>query len=388
MAKSVQSRVYFSGYYGMQNFGDDLFGLICSSAAVRYWKASPCLVGPHIPGVDTDYIVPKCFSAKQYGASSFLGKASRFLSFSAALARADVLVLGGGSVVHSRESFRHPLMVKAKQNRKLQIGAVGISIGPFENSTAQSGAAKFLDKFDYVSVRDRRSYELALDMGLGERLHQGKDLAGMLQLVTTPPSRRTMDANVVFRIGVALCNYRPYAGYHSPDIAKLIPALVEALASLARERQLCVDIFCLNAHASHGDAALSSDLKRRLLARGVESSVIPYSGVGPVAMVDRISRCNAMVSARLHGAIVSYMQGIPFAIIDYHPKCRDFSDDIGLSLTRSIRDENSDAASLSSMLNDLLSDSSIASFSAENYADHSIKVFTSAPWSDTASARE
>lgn len=29
-------RVAFTGYYGMRNFGDDLFGVICTRAAERY----------------------------------------------------------------------------------------------------------------------------------------------------------------------------------------------------------------------------------------------------------------------------------------------------------------------------------------------------------------
>ena len=43
-------RVGFTGYYGMRNFGDDLFGVLCSTAARQYWNAEPLLVGPALDG--------------------------------------------------------------------------------------------------------------------------------------------------------------------------------------------------------------------------------------------------------------------------------------------------------------------------------------------------
>ena len=44
MSRSL--RVGFTGYYGMRNFGDDLFGVLCAAAARCYWNAEPLLVGP------------------------------------------------------------------------------------------------------------------------------------------------------------------------------------------------------------------------------------------------------------------------------------------------------------------------------------------------------
>ena len=38
--------VGFTGYYGMRNFGDDLFGVLCAMAAQSYWRAQPSVVGP------------------------------------------------------------------------------------------------------------------------------------------------------------------------------------------------------------------------------------------------------------------------------------------------------------------------------------------------------
>ena len=100
-------RIAFTGYYGMRNFGDDLFGVICTRAAERYWNAAPRLVGPPLAGMTGVSTVPAFYPRDWYGAMGALGKGSRLLSFASATIGSDVLVMGGGSVItaRARQSF-------------------------------------------------------------------------------------------------------------------------------------------------------------------------------------------------------------------------------------------------------------------------------------------
>lgn len=377
-------RIGFTGYYGMNNFGDDLFGAICSAAAPHYWNGEPRLAGPGIAGVETRYTMPGWYPASVYGASGLPGKASRLYSFLRAVGSSDVLVMGGGSVIAGRDSFRKPLMLSAQRRGKLALAAVGVSIGPFENSASEARAAAFAERFAYIAVRDRRSYELAVRMGLGGIAHQGRDLAGLLPLLVSARARASRNGNDrPVRIGLAPCNYT-VGHYPAPDPQAWPAALVEALAALAAVRPLQVDVFSLNEHASHGDRALAERLRSDLRQARIAARVLPYRGLGPIAMARAIAECDAFVSARLHGAIVAYLQDVPFAIVDYHAKCADFAADIGLPAAQRITAARQDANAFSAALASVLGGQAQPALSREIYAQQAQDIFQCAPWATEA----
>lgn len=374
-------RAGFTGYYGMSNFGDDLFGMVCAAAAREFWAAEPRLVGPAIADVAADSTMPGWYPASLYGATGVLGKASRYCSFRRGVAGSDVLVMGGGSVINARESFRKPIMLRAQRRRGLRLAAVGVSIGPFADRASELASAAFVERFDYISVRDRRSYELAERLGLADKVHAGRDLAGLLP--PPPPRDASPDDRLVF--GVAPCRYATGA-YPAPASERWQGALVEALAALAASRAVRVHVFSLNEHPVHGDSALADALRQRLLERGVDAHRIGYRRQGPRATADAIARCDAFVSARLHGAIVAYMQDVPFAIVDYHPKCRDFAEDIGLPAERLIAADNHGAADLVAAFTSMIEGKRQPAVSRAVYAAQAQGSFQCAPWSVSPTA--
>lgn len=379
---SRKLHVGFTGYYGMNNFGDDLFGAICSAAADTYWHAEPRVAGPVITGVDARYTMPRWYPASLYGGAGALGKASRLYSFRRALHASDVLVMGGGSIINARESFRRPMMLSAQQRGKIQLAAVGVSIDPVEDAAAEASVADFVERFAYISVRDRRSYDLATKMGLRETLHHGRDLAGLLPLLI--PLRRTDPGAVPkdpVRIGVALCNYGEASGYAAPDKQSMQSALVVALVKVARGRSVQIDLFSLNEHDQRGDYALAQTFRRQLQQQRLDARLLRYRGLGPAAMAQEIGRCDAFVSARLHGAIVAYLQGVPFTIIEYHQKCNDFADDIGLGSSQRITAQRQGTDAFEGAIATMLGDDNAPKLPRELYALQAQDVFKSGPWS-------
>ncbi|GAA5075207.1 polysaccharide pyruvyl transferase family protein [Lysobacter panacisoli] len=380
-------RAAFTGYYGMCNFGDDLFGVLCSAAARRYWNADPCVIGPPLAGAgaDSTWPLPRTF----YGASGAVGKAARLFGFARGLRGADVLVMGGGSVINARESFRQPMMLSAQRSGKLQLAAVGVSIGPFADAAGEETAANFVRHFTYLSVRDRRSFELARRMGVEHITHAGRDLAGLLPLVSADPGwiPSTGSDRSVPCIGLAPCSYTVRDDHPSPSPAQWHDAAISALSRMSARTPLQVEVFSLNGHPRHGDAALSRELCERLRSRGVPVRIREYAGGDPLMIVQAIRECDAFISARLHGAIVAYLCGVPFGIVDYHPKCRDFADDIGLPHTLRFDRPDIDESSFLHALDALLNDGATRpAVSPDVYAQEAQDIFQCAPWS-TSPAR-
>lgn len=374
-------RVAFAGYYGMSNFGDDLFALLCAKAAQRFWNAEPRIIGPRLQ--ESAVATTSRLSAERYGGGGLVGRSARAWSFLRGLNDCDVLALGGGSVINARTSFRTPLMLSAQRRQRVQLGAVGVSIGPFADASSQSAAARTARAFSYIAVRDRRSHELAQTMGLGDITHAGCDLAALLPLLVPSAIRRTHDAPRI--IGVAPCRYAVRADHPAPSPDAWPIAFVNSIAAMARPPH--VRVFCLNGHARHGDLDMAAKLHEALQARGIASSLYRHAAGAPLATVDAIADCDAFISARLHGAIVAYLRNVPFTIVDYHPKCRDFADDIGLDASLRIDDRAQDRkafdAAIAAMLN---ARTPITGISPQIYALQAPGIFQCAPWSTPLSA--
>jgi polysaccharide pyruvyl transferase WcaK-like protein len=384
---SAPLRVGFTGYYGMRNFGDDLFGVLCAAAARRYWNAEPTLVGPTLQEAQARGTWPTRLPANWYGSTGSVGKAARLFGFARGLHASDVLVMGGGSVLNARESFRKPMMLSARRRGRVELAAVGVSVGPFPDAAAEASVARFVRQFSYLSVRDRRSYDLAQRMGLSPILHAGRDLAGLLRTLYPMPAAAPR-ARSTLHIGLAPCRYTVRADHPAPTPAQWQAAAVSALANQAADRPVHVTVFSLNGHPQHGDDALSAELEQQLRQAGVSVELRRYGG-NPLATVREIHSCDAFVSARLHGAIVAYLCDVPFAIVDYHPKCRDFADDVGLPDALRIDAGSHDAAALARALQLMLNDGGArAPLSPDVYAQEAPAIFKCAPWSNPFPARQ
>ena len=373
-------RVAFTGYYGMTNFGDDLFGALCAKAARAYWNSTARIVGPQIRGVGARYTMPAWFPQRTYGAHNVLGQGSRLLSLVRALASSDLLVYGGGSTVTGRDSYRPALLSWARDRAHIELAAVGISIGPFADEKTTASAAEFLRRFTYVSVRDARSYELATSMDLPTTLHRGRDLAGLLPLLAAPVGDGAAVSATRERLGVSLCNYPAKTDYDAPEREHLLGELCDAITDVAQQRALRVELFSLCNHPQAGDQILTERFARRLRQRGLEPELHSYGGEDPVGMAHRIGSCHAFVSARLHGAIVAYVLGVPLATIEYHAKCRDFAADIGLPDVRRIRGRRPTQAAIGSAVQNVLDGSDRPSLARSQYAEEALGAFRASPW--------
>ncbi|KQV25453.1 polysaccharide pyruvyl transferase family protein [Yonghaparkia sp. Root332] len=312
----MKRRLYITGYYGMFNFGDELFqaALLQNSGSV-------------FPGFDVRVARPRFRSEVLRRAYARRGRAGALLRAACAVwyaARASVLILGGGSVLTGLRGVRSLQWMLAPVTRT-RFGAVGISIGPFSSAHDESRARAFLSNFDRLVVRDEHSMMEASRLGAGDRARLGGDIAALYNY----PHRDSRDVGGHRRV----LGYLPCAPA-TPDMRqteRVCAALGVAVddSGLVRSNVEVV-VFALDTHEEIGDERVASRAVSTLTDMGFAARIVRFENDDVEEVCRQIGQLDGAWAVRLHGAIVSYLSGVPFVMQSYHQKCEAFADEIGL----------------------------------------------------------
>ncbi len=288
--RSRSSRVQLLGYFGWENFGDDLFREVCGENAGVLWPGARVRA---FEGAHQNFAHPRPDAALR-----------RVLTAARGAVWANTFVYAGGSV------FSELAGTAALRSRvpHRAFEALGVSVGPFANTTAHHSVVTELKKFDRVVVRDQESFDR-----MGGHCALGGDLAALSSRLVPTETPRS---------GLVICPSRA-AGVSGDTLSE---ALSRALGSTKPQ----ITLLALNAHPRLGDHALAASISARLRRDGHSVRLVDYGVVGIGGVVDVLSRASLVWSQRLHGAIVAYLLNTPVAIVDHHEKCGAFARDIDL----------------------------------------------------------
>lgn len=303
------STIAVVGYFGWGNFGDQLFLDTALRRREELWPGSSAILS-----LTTRDLAP-------HATAGPLGALMRALHTVRIARSADVLAYCGGSVfgdVSGVDALRRRL-------RPARVQALGVSVGPFLSAGARRAVNEYLADFERIVVRDDSWMLLHDDLEAAARptpsatpaLEQGGDLAALSPLI----HRVDPDA----RDGLVVCPSAAADG----DIGTLAHQVMQARrALLSRGRSARVRLLALNGHPRWGDAELVRALADSLRSLGVDSETSSFLDLGLEATVTTLTTADLVLSQRLHGAIVAYLSGGRFLMIDHHPKCRAFVEDV------------------------------------------------------------
>jgi len=333
-------KVGFSGYYGMNNYGDDLFAVASIIGSEKFLKdVDVRIIGTEIEGLNAKFSVK--FFLNLYRGNSLLSKVYRMYIMFKEFIINDIIILSGGSIVSSDSSTKMRKMMKIFVSLKMaKIAGMGISIGPFHNEIDRKEAEKFLRKFVYLSVRDNKSFELIKNMKLNCKIVNGKDLAGLIISNNSLIPKSSIVVNEKHILGVSLCNYERYNSHNNRDEELRNISIHSAIVKLMTENDIQLKIFVLNTHLIQGDIEISEKLFKELTDKGFDVKII-YNKSNPLKIWQEISSCNSFFSIRMHGGITAFLQQKSFSLVEYHEKCTEFLNDINqkneLRLPRKIK---------------------------------------------------
>lgn len=290
-------------WLGHSNFGDDLMSYV-----VDRWL--------HERFGEVDNLVMCEGSVKNVGTHrsiypvSWLPKRINKRFALQRIANSDLVVIGGGSILHSEQSIRWKQEVVDKAKR-LGIPVVGInlSIGPLKTELAESLCGKFLRSLDAFSLRDTASCEWVEKQDTQPLYIESADLAGAYieQVRTQLWSQKSNVVGVSFVRTIC-----------PKQLARNESILVDLASRYDR-----VKLFSFCTSDTLGDQNMNYGLAN--VANNIQ--VIDYQET--IAFTQELSECGFFVGERLHSIILSYLLEIPFITLSYHKKCSDFLKLIG-----------------------------------------------------------
>jgi polysaccharide pyruvyl transferase WcaK-like protein len=366
--------IVFSGYYGFQNFGDDLFPMACAKASASVFMGKKiAFLAPPIAGVNGKFLVP-AFLATWYR-SRLWGRPLRFLFLIYGLILADYFVLAGGSTLGTRTSMRlrETELIFARFGWT-KIGAIGVSVGPFHNVQDEDFFKEYLEKLKFLIVRDIASVERARGLLPNIDVVSSVDLVGWLR-PEIAQAERSISAAGELLIGISVCNYKRITESDNEVFNSRWQCVKDAIAILCSERPCKVLVISLNGNQFNGDDRYSQKLCEELFSVGCNVEIRKYRN--PWDVVQSIKSLDVLLTYRLHGAIVSYLAGTPFVLIEYHEKCRDFLDAIGSSEGSRIGADESTEHLLSCMKHVINSGKQIVKVDPLTYENMIIESFSS-----------
>lgn len=329
--------VYLSGYYGMQNSGDD--ALMCASlwGIKKYLNAQSvriaCQSELRLPSGE---VVKPTIARKKL----FFGQHRLQHYISGLLSRR--VVFGGGSVLSNAHDINLKLDVIRLAGYHNAV-ALGVGIGPFVDVRAEHACARFLNTCEFVGVRDSESYAIAKAIAPAANVKLTFDLAPSLLChegfrLTELPRR-----GIAFNI----CPVKDFSGNSAMDnhrINELIKT-INHLYLLTGEPIVLLD---LNGHTQFGDTRLHEKLVEKLNGK-VKVHIEPYDA-NPYRVIQKIAGYKAIAAMRLHGNVFGFMTNTPSISLSYHPKCAGWCEQIQLDASCQININESFAEPLTAAL--------------------------------------
>ncbi|MBR2019426.1 MAG: polysaccharide pyruvyl transferase CsaB [Clostridia bacterium] len=310
----IQKRLAICGYFGCGNAGDDA---ILEGLTHELSRLSPTLHPYALTGSPRR-------DAKRFGVSCVCRRSP--LAILRTFATCDAVLFGGGSLLQNTTSNRSLLyyltLVRLALLWKRPVFFAGAGIGPLLGKRAQQRATAILNRCNRISLRDPRSHRLLQALGVDfSLLHLGADPA---LLLPCPPNGRTEQL---------LCD-----NGLSPDASYLAVALrgggetesdrklIQTALRIVCERYGLIPLFLVFDPGQ--DRSFT-----RAACRAIGGRILRFREPGEAIAI--LSKCQLLVSMRLHALILSAVAKTPAVAIPSDPrdeKIPAFADQVGMQL--------------------------------------------------------
>ncbi|MCF2908448.1 polysaccharide pyruvyl transferase family protein [Pseudoalteromonas sp. DL2-H2.2] len=315
---AAKNKAYIVGYYGMRNSGDDALMLASVMGARHFLNSEQVTVSA--PAGD-----PLVNQLNCSGQQALLFRGHQRLWHYRHAYGAQHVIFGGGSVLHSSRDIALKRHMMALSGRNLAM-ALGVGIEPFKTLDDELQCKKFLYECGLVTLRDKQSYDIAEALAPHANLKHTFDLAPSLL------HHLKGKLNPVARQGIAF-NFCPqsidaFGAVNEHNELRRIAKAVDLITTVWSFTNEDIYLIDLNDQAQGSDRAIHDEIEARL-PDYVTVKRIRYVP-NPASILQCMAMFRVVVGMRLHAQIYAYMTQTPFISLQYHAKCTQWCEQIGL----------------------------------------------------------
>lgn len=297
--KEKRMNIFFKGYYGFNNIGDDVFvhtiDWFCKKNNFKYL----------IHG----YNLPKGINGK-----NVKNKYSKLIFDLFYSIKGNQIIYWGGSTfeqISSKKDLKYFLNKVVFFNKK--VLTMGVSIGPFATQESKDDVLGFIDKMKFVGVRDIAS------TAYSPNIEFTFDLAIITPLVFPEIQFKENVVNNQYTVSLNVShanNFKEYTNIYKEFLIENKNFIEE------------LNILVFN----DDDDQCSRDIYNELCDEIKEVNFINYTSETDV-IINKIANSDLLLGNRLHSAIIAYSYDVPFILNEYHAKCTDFLKTIEVQFT-------------------------------------------------------
>lgn len=353
-----KSDTLFTGYYGQFNTGDDAFVEVASWGAKKYWHSEDnrfLAKTNNLPITTTKtsgypFNIPKTYRAQK-----------RLL-----LSSTKSLVSAGGSTIHStlnKSNIKKIAINRKAAGQDLKVGAIGVSIGPFNSLEDEKSVIDYLKNIDFLAVRDQASFDFVSSLQLPYKPINAFDLAALLPEIYG--INKASFNNAKKTIGISVCPVESINNKHNiRNEHRRNEKTVQLIKQLDQSYEINFKFFVINGHPAVGDLKLTNDIINQANPKNFE--IVHYQKNTKV-MWDQISSCDFVISTRLHAAIFACFSNTPFMLNEYHKKCTNFLETIKFEDKLRLYNSEYDVKKQAALILDLINNNSYPSLINNEY---------------------
>jgi polysaccharide pyruvyl transferase WcaK-like protein len=232
------------------------------------------------------------------------------------LSNVDTLVIGGGNMIfdkdrYSNSALRFDSFVSLAKEKNKKVFAISIGIGPFQTERQEKNAILALNKCDYITFRDQKSYDI-----YAKRTSELDNVFISIDPVFSLPYKMKDKLTKTQTIGINIFNSK-LIDASNEDYRRLIRNYIKLIDTLIENLGVNVILF-------------STDLKDYSAVKDVQNHFHGNTNVetreinGFTALLDLYQIIDILIASRMHSMIIAYTQRIPLVGLSWQPKVEAF----------------------------------------------------------------
>ena len=323
-------KIVFLGTHGQMNIGDEL---LLETFLSQLGPGNRYFVNSYDPDFTAGQLAPR-FQADVFNTATERGKLLRYLQ------GCDLLFFGGGSIVKElyasvgRSPYSTLMMVLAivtfaRRVVRKPIVMSNIGVGPLQTPRGKQLAGWIVGQVNVLSVRDRKSYDTCLGLGLTpDRVQLVPDavFANAPAVFVDGPLRNSATRSAGARLKIAL-NLN-YDIQNPANWETFQENLADGLRAINARQP--VEIHTLPMQSSFKamhDARVLADFRARVPDLDVHlHDVTTHRDAAAI-----IDHCDLLLSERLHALVMAAILGKPFVALMYDVKVSELVAGLGMS---------------------------------------------------------